>query len=75
VLFDRVCEGRGEEGEVYDRDELVRRAARELQVEADVALPIVRAVFRATKRILPGKATFDVTSQLPVDIRALWEEA
>ncbi|MDF2694817.1 MAG: hypothetical protein K0S65_3200, partial [Labilithrix sp.] len=75
VLFDRVCEGRREEGEVYGRDELVRRAARELHVEADVALPIVRAVFRATKRILPGKATFDVTSQLPVDIRALWEEA
>jgi uncharacterized protein (DUF2267 family) len=73
-LFDR-CSQHREEAEAYGRSELVRRVASHLAVDVNDAQPILRAVFRAVKRVLPHKATDDITSQLPVDVRELWEGA
>ena len=74
-LVDRCALHRSEESDVFGRDELLRRVAAHLQLELSEAEPVVRAVFTAAKRILPEKATIDIGSQLPVDLRDLWEDA
>ncbi|MBX3261776.1 MAG: DUF2267 domain-containing protein [Labilithrix sp.] len=72
-VVERCTLHRGEESEVFDRDELLRRVAAHLSIDPAEAEPIVRAVFDAVKRVLPEKATTDIASQLSVDLRALWE--
>jgi uncharacterized protein (DUF2267 family) len=74
-LVDRCTRHRAEEGEVFGHEELLRRVATHLLLEPSDAEPITRAVFRATKRVLPERVTVDIASQLPVDLRALWEGA
>jgi len=74
-LVERCARHRSEESDVFGREELLRRVAIHLRTEPAGAEPIVCAVFGAVKRVLPGKATFDIGSQLPVDLRELWEGA
>ena len=74
-LVDRCAKHRSEESDVFGRDELLRRIAVHLELEPSAAEPIVRAVFAATKRVLPERAIFDIGSQLPVDLRELWDAA
>ncbi len=72
-VVERCSLHRAEESEVFDRDELLRRVAAHLSLEPAEVEPIVRAVWGAASRVLPEKATRDVASQLPVDLRALWD--
>ena len=74
-LVERCALHRAEESEVFGGEELGRRVAVHLRIEPAQAEPIVRAVFGAVKRVLPTKANFDIGSQLPVDLRELWESA
>ncbi len=74
-LVDRCALHREEEADVFGHDELLRRVAVHLQLDPGSVEPIVRAVFAAVKRVLPEKATFDIGSQLPLDLRDLWERA
>lgn len=74
-LVDRCARHRSEEAEVFGREELLRRVADHLKLDANSVAPIVRAVFSAAKRVLPEKAVFDIGSQLPLDLRELWERA
>ncbi len=73
-LLERCAAHRSEESDVFGRDELLRRVALHLQLDPAEVEPIARAVFTAVKRILPEKAAFDIGSQLPVDLRELWED-
>lgn len=76
-LVDRCARHRAEASEVFGREELLRRVAVHLQLDpsSSETEPIVRAVFHAAKRVLPERATVDLGSQLPVDLRDLWEGA
>ena len=66
---------RGEHGEVFGRADFVRDVAGHLGVGDANAERVIREVLRATKRILPQNTIADVSSQLSVDLRELWEEA
>ncbi len=74
-LVDRCAVHRAEESEVFGLEELLRRVAEHLHIEPARAQPIVVAVFSSAKRALPAKATFDIGSQLPVELRDLWARA
>jgi len=74
-LVKRCSLHRAEESETFDREELLRRVGAHLAIEPSDAEPIVRAVFKAAKRVLPEKAVDDVGSQLPVPLRELWQGA
>jgi uncharacterized protein (DUF2267 family) len=68
-----VCAShRGERGEVFDRDEFLRRVAAHLKVTVLQAEEIARAVFAAVRRRLPAKEVHDVASQLPRELEELW---
>jgi uncharacterized protein (DUF2267 family) len=74
-LVDRCMVHRPEPCDVFDRDELLREVARHLHVDAARAGALVRATFAGIKRLIPTKAVHDVSSQLPVDLRELWDES
>jgi uncharacterized protein (DUF2267 family) len=74
-LVDRCMVHRPEPCDVFDRDELLREVARHLHVDAARAAALVRATFAGVKRPIPTKAVHDVSSQLPMDLRELWDEA
>ena len=74
-LVDQCILHRGEPGLVFGRDGLVERVAEHLAIDQTDALPVIRGVFHAVKRVLPWKEVNDVTSQLPGDLRELWQEA
>lgn len=71
----RYCLDREEEAVVFSLDELVHRVADDLGTDVALADQIVRVVLTAVKRMLPLKEQDDIASQLPVDLRALWEDA
>lgn len=64
---------RSEEGEVFDRMEFLERVGRHFQLEAGSAQELCRAVFRALQKWLPKKEVQDIDSQLPRDLKALWQ--
>lgn len=66
---------RSEIPDVFDREELMRRAADHLGTDAESAELVVRAVLRAVKECLPQKDLEDTATQLPHDLRTLWSEA
>lgn len=71
-LVDRCMLHRDEPGIVFGRDGLVDRVAEHLAIDDDEAVPVIRAVFDAVRRLLPWKEVHDVASQLPPDLRDLW---
>jgi uncharacterized protein (DUF2267 family) len=74
-LVERCTLHRGEPGIVFGREGLVDRVAEHLAIEDEDAPPIIGAVFRAVKRVLPWKEVAAVASQLPSDLRELWERS
>lgn len=74
-LVDRCMVHRPEPCIVFGRDELLHEVARHLHVDASRARALVHATFAGLKRLIPTKAVHDVSSQLPVDLRELWDEA
>jgi uncharacterized protein (DUF2267 family) len=71
-----VCAShRAKRGEVFDRDEFLRRVATHLNVTVLQAEAIARVVFAAVRRWLPGKEVDDVASQLPRELEELWAAA
>jgi uncharacterized protein (DUF2267 family) len=74
-LVERCAVDREESAGVSDRDQLVGRVAAELHTDAATAEEIARAVFAGVRRLLPDKEARDVTSQLPLDLAALWQSA
>lgn len=61
---------RDEEPERFGRDELLARVSRDLQTDQPEV--IVRAVIHAVEKYLSRKAFKNVRSQLPPEIRQLW---
>jgi uncharacterized protein (DUF2267 family) len=57
---------------VFDREEFLGRLGEHLGTSPDHAEQAARAVFGATKRVLPPKEVDHVASQLPPALRALW---
>ncbi len=74
-LLTRCTLHRGENAVTFDRDEFLHRLAQHLGTSVDRAEQTSRAVFAATKRVLPPKEVDDVSSQLPQDLRELWRLA
>lgn len=74
-LLDGCIERGDERAEVFDRTQLATRIAAELGTTPALADQIVRVVLTAIKRILPVKEQADITSQLPMDLRAVWQAA
>jgi uncharacterized protein (DUF2267 family) len=72
-LVDRCMLHRGEPGIVFGRDGLVDRVAEHLAIDDEDAVPIIRAVFRAVKNVLPWTEVIDVASHLPTELRELWQ--
>lgn len=64
-----------EHAAVFDREALVERVAEDLGMSHRDAEHVVRVVLTAVKRMLPVKEQDDIASQLPMDLRALWEAA
>lgn len=71
-LLVRCTLHRGEHAASFDRQEFLARLGRHLDTSADHAEQTARAVFAATKRLLPSSEVDDVASQLPPDLRELW---
>lgn len=62
-------------GILRDRRELVLHVADELATSAQLAEQIIAVVLTAVKRLIPNKEQGDIASQLPRDLRALWDDA
>lgn len=71
-LVDRCTLHRGEPSIVFGREGLIDRVAEHLAIDDGEALPVITGVFTTVKRMLPRKEVNDITSQLPVDLRELW---
>jgi uncharacterized protein (DUF2267 family) len=71
-LVTRCVLHRGEQAAVFDSGEFLSRLADHLGTSIDRAEQTARAVFGATKRVLPPKEVRDVAGQLPPDLRVLW---
>jgi uncharacterized protein (DUF2267 family) len=69
-LVSGALDGRDEEPERFERDELFARVA--AQLDLDDAEPVVRAVFRAVQEYLRTDAFEHVMMELPRDIEELW---
>jgi uncharacterized protein (DUF2267 family) len=65
-------ESRAEEGEAFDRQELIRRVAQALNQPEDVAEGVARAVLVALRAQLPRHRIEAVESQLPTELVNLW---
>lgn len=74
LLVRCAIQERGEPGETFDREELLRRVSDRLNVDPGVAAPIIRAVFAAVRERMPAHEAQDVASQLPRDICTIWEQ-
>ncbi len=61
-------------GILRDRRELVLHVADELATSTQLAEQIIAAVLTAVKRLIPIKEQGDIASQLPRDLRTLWDE-
>lgn len=72
-LVDRCMLERREEPISFGVDELVASVAQDLGTDLDEAEAIVAAVLAAVTRVLPREELEHVASQLPRDLRALWE--
>lgn len=72
VLLRREGEFRAEEGEVFGRQELILRVARQLQLGDADAEAVARAVLLALRAQLPAHKIHAVESQLPSDLVNLW---
>src|SRR5260370_33493708 len=59
-------------GQVFDRQEFIRRVAEHLHIPDEQAELIVRAVFAAIQQ-LPGE--LEVEGHLPSDLQELWDSA
>lgn len=57
-------------GQVFDRQEFIRRVAEHLHIPDEQAEPVVRAVFAAIQH-LPGE--LEIEGHLPTDLQELWE--
>lgn len=62
-------------GILRDRHGLVLQVADELATSEQLAEQIIAAVLTAVKRMIPIKEHGDISSQLPRDLRTLWDEA
>lgn len=74
-LIERCTAHRGELASVFGRDELLRHVAEHLATERELAEHIVLEVLRTVKRVLPQQTIEEIASQLPPDLRELWEAA
>lgn len=74
-LVDRCMAHRPEPSATFGKDELVRRVTEHVRMTPSEAEALVRATFAGVKRVLPEKVVHDVESQLPFDVRELWEQA
>lgn len=61
--------------EVFDRPEFLRRVADHLLVSPEQAELIARAVFAALKNRVPAADIQEVATQLPGDLKELWQTA
>lgn len=62
-------------GVLRDRHDIVMHVADELATSPELAEQIIAAVLTAVKRLIPIKEQGDIASQLPRDLRTLWDEA
>jgi uncharacterized protein (DUF2267 family) len=74
-LLERCLLHRGEPAARFDREQFLQRIADHMGTTLWHAEQIARAVFAGVKRFLPDKEARDISSQLPPDLRALWESA
>ena len=71
LIEDCALVNRGEQSEILDREQFVRRVAERLQVDRDHAEAITRTVFAAVETVLPTKEIHDVASQLPRELKTI----
>lgn len=74
-LVERCATHRSERGGVFGREVFLGGVREHLAIELPDAERIVREVFRAAKRVLPQQTIANVASQLPSELRALWQGA
>jgi uncharacterized protein (DUF2267 family) len=72
-LVERCMLERPEKAVAFGADELFASVARDLGTELDAAEAIVDAVIAAVTRVLPREELEHVASQLPLDLRTLWQ--
>jgi uncharacterized protein (DUF2267 family) len=75
ALVESCATHREERAAVFGRDELLREVGEHLATDATETARIVREVLRAAKRALPQRTIAEIESQLPADLRELWQAA
>jgi uncharacterized protein (DUF2267 family) len=74
-FLDRCAAHRSERAALFDEDELVASVGEHLSTDRVTAAHIVVEVLRALRRVLPQRVTREIGSQLPYDLRQLWESS